>query len=64
MFSKNLPKLLVYGFGTNTCLQLDCKDSRKPENQENKKIDLESWSWNENFKDVMFRSVMIYMNDI
>jgi hypothetical protein len=29
MLSKNPLKFLVYGFGTNTCLQLDCMGSRK-----------------------------------
>jgi hypothetical protein len=29
MFSKNPPEFLVCGFGTNTCLQLDCMGSRK-----------------------------------
>jgi hypothetical protein len=29
MFSKNPPEFLVCGFGTNTCLQLDCMGSKK-----------------------------------
>jgi hypothetical protein len=64
MFSKNLLEFLVCGFGTNTCLQLDCKGSRKPENQEKKRQTLKVWTWNENSKVVIFRSFMIYMNDI
>jgi hypothetical protein len=64
MFSKNPPEFLVCGFGTNTCLQLDCKSSRKPKNQEKKRQTLKVWSWNENSKVVIFRSFIIYMNDI
>lgn len=51
MFIKNPPEFLVCRFGTNTCLQLDCKGSRKPKNQENSKV-------------VIVRSFMVYMNDI
>jgi hypothetical protein len=44
--------------------EIGCKGSRKPENQENKRQTLKVWSWNENSKVVIFRSFMIYMNDI
>jgi hypothetical protein len=64
MFSKNPPEFLVCGFGTNTCLQLDCKGFEKPENQKKKRQTLKVWSFNENSKIVIFRTFMIYMNDI
>jgi hypothetical protein len=64
MFIKNPPEFLVCRFGTNTYLQLDCKGSRKLKNQEKKRRTLKVWSWNENSKVVIFRSFMIYMNDI
>jgi hypothetical protein len=64
MFSKNTPEFLVCGIGTNTYLQLTFMGSRKLKNQEKKIQTLKVWSWNENFKVVIFRSFMIYMNDI
>jgi hypothetical protein len=36
-FSKNPLEFLVCGFDTNTCLQYDCRGSRKLENQEKKR---------------------------
>jgi hypothetical protein len=36
MFSENPLEFLVCAFGTSTCLQLDCKGSRKPKTKERK----------------------------
>jgi len=40
MFSKNPLEFLVYGFGTNTCLQLDCMDFKKTKKPRKKKYRL------------------------